>query len=73
MSKTPSLTSKDSKDIIKILIKKGFVLDRSKGSHQIWIHPILRNRAIVPMHSKDLPMGTFMNILKQAGIRKEEI
>ncbi|MBK6817603.1 MAG: type II toxin-antitoxin system HicA family toxin [Saprospiraceae bacterium] len=36
MSNIPSLTSKE---VIKILIQKGFVLDRSKGSHQIWLHP----------------------------------
>lgn len=70
MSNIPSLTSKE---VIKILIQKGFVLDRSKGSHQIWLHPKNKNRAVVPMHSKDLPKGTLMSILKQAGIRKDEI
>jgi predicted RNA binding protein YcfA (HicA-like mRNA interferase family) len=30
-------------------------------------------RVIVPMHNKDLPAGTLHNILKQAGIDKNEL
>jgi predicted RNA binding protein YcfA (HicA-like mRNA interferase family) len=69
MSKTPSLTPRD---IVKVLKKKGFFLDRSSGSHQVWLHPISRKRAIVPMHNKDIPIGTLYSILKQAGIDKSE-
>lgn len=69
MSNTPSTP----KDIIKILRQKGFVLDRSRGSHQIWLHPDSRKRAIVPMHNNDLPTGTLYSILKQAGIDKDEL
>jgi predicted RNA binding protein YcfA (HicA-like mRNA interferase family) len=70
MSNTPSLTSKE---IVKILVQKGFVLDRSRGSHQVWLHPDSRKRAIVPMHNKDIPKGTLYSILKQAGITKDDI
>jgi predicted RNA binding protein YcfA (HicA-like mRNA interferase family) len=70
MSNAPSLTPKD---VIKILRQKGFVLDRSRGSHQIWIHPESRRRAIVPMHNKDIPIGTLHAILKQAGIDRSQI
>jgi predicted RNA binding protein YcfA (HicA-like mRNA interferase family) len=68
-----NLTSLTSKDVIKILKQKGFVLDRSRGSHQVWLHPVSRKRAIVPMHNKDLPTGTLYAILKQAGVEKNEI
>lgn len=70
MSKISSFTPKD---IARILKKRGFVLDRTSGSHQIWLHPVSRKRAIVPMHSRDIPVGTLYSILKQAGINKEEI
>lgn len=70
MSNTPSLTAKE---LIKILVKKGFVLDRSRGSHQIWLNPESRKRAIVPLHNKDIPNGTLYSILKQAGIDKSEM
>ncbi|GAB1451111.1 type II toxin-antitoxin system HicA family toxin [Draconibacterium sp.] len=70
MSNTPSL---NPKDIIRILKQKGFVLDRVRGSHQIWLHPVSRKRAVVPMHNKDIPTGTLYSILKQAGIDKNEL
>ncbi len=70
MSNTPSLTPKD---IVRILKQKGFVLDRSRGSHQIWFHPISGKRVVVPMHNKDIPSGTLYSILKQAGIEKDEL
>ena len=70
MSNQPSLTPKD---LVRILKKKGFILDRSRGSHQIWLHPVTRKRALVPMLKKDLPAGTLYSILKQAGINKDEL
>lgn len=70
MSKLPSLTPRK---IIKVLEKKGFVLDRVKGSHHIYYHPETKRRAVVPLHKKDLPKGTLLEILKQANISKEEL
>jgi len=70
MSNIPSLTSKE---VIKVLKQKGFILDRSRGSHQIWLHPDSCRRVIIPMHNKDIPKGTFYSILKQAGISKDEV
>jgi predicted RNA binding protein YcfA (HicA-like mRNA interferase family) len=69
MPKLPSLTPKK---VIEILKKKGFVLDRSKGSHQIYYNPKTRRRAVVPFHKRDLPKGTLLEILKQAGLSKED-
>lgn len=57
-----------SQDIINILKDAGFVLDRVKGSHHIFLHPLSKKRAVVPHPKKDLPMGTSRTILKQAGI-----
>ena len=70
MPKLPSLTPQK---IIKLLEKNGFVLDRIKGSHHIYYNPETRKRAIVPLHKKDLPKGTMFEILKQAGISREEL
>ena len=70
MSNMPSFTSKE---IIRILNERGFILDRTKGSHHIFIHPVKKNRVVVPMHNRDLPKGTFYSILKQAGIDKTEL
>ena len=62
-----------SQKVIRILERKGFVLDRTKGSHRIYYHPESKRRVIIPYHKKDLPKGTLMEILKQAGINKEEL
>ena len=70
MSKLPALTPEK---VIKVLKKKGFVLDRVKGSHHISYHPETRRRVVVPLHKKDLPKGTLLEILKQAGISKDEL
>lgn len=70
MSKLPAVSPKK---IIKILKKKGFVLDRVKGSHHIYYHSKDKKRVVVPMHKKDLPKGTLLEILRQAGLTKEEI
>ena len=69
----PNLPHLTPREIIKILEKKGFILDRMKGSHHIYIHPGTRQRAVVPLHNKDLPIGTQLSILKQAGIDREEL
>jgi len=70
MPRFPALTSQQ---VIKILEKKGFLLDRSKGSHRIYFHPETRRRVVVPFHRKDLPQGTLREILRQAGIGREEL
>jgi predicted RNA binding protein YcfA (HicA-like mRNA interferase family) len=70
MSKSPAITPKE---LIKLLERKGFAFDRSKGSHQIYYHKEKRLRAVIPMHNKDLPTGTLHAILKQAGIDKNEL
>ena len=70
MSKLPSLTPDK---IVKVLERKGFVLDRMKGSHRIYFHPETKRRVVVPFHKRDLPKGTVMEILRQAGISREEL
>ena len=57
-----------SQDIINLLKAAGFILDRIKGSHHIFLHPLSKKRAVVPHPKKDLPFGTARAILKQAGI-----
>jgi len=69
----PKLPSLSPQRIIKILEGKGFVLDRITGSHHIYYHPETRRRAVVPLHKKELPKGTLIEILKQAAISKEEL
>lgn len=61
------------KKLISFLESKGFVHKRSKGSHQIFYNEITKKLTVVPYHNKDLPVGTLHEILKQAGINKDEL
>ena len=39
----------------------------------VYYHPEKRRRITVPFHRRDIPKGTLIAILKQAGIEKEEL
>lgn len=68
MPKLPSLTPSE---IIKILLKNGFIIDRIKGSHHILFNEDSKKMVVVPMHKKDLPKGTIYEIIKQSGLNIE--
>lgn len=61
MPKTP-------KQIIKLLEQHGFVYVSANGSHAKYHNPKTGKTTTVPVHAKDLKVGTEKNILKQAGI-----
>lgn len=61
------------KEIVDLLLKNGFELIRTKGSHQIFINRTTGMRTVIPMHSKDLKKGILHGILKQAGIDPDQI
>jgi predicted RNA binding protein YcfA (HicA-like mRNA interferase family) len=66
MPKIPSLTAKK---VIKILLKNGFSLDHQTGSHRVYYNKDTKKRVIVPYHKKELPRGTLISILKEAGLK----
>lgn len=56
------------RDLIKLLKKNGWQLDRINGSHHIF-----RKEGItlsVPVHGKDVPTGLLQQILKDAGLKQ---
>ncbi len=59
--------------LMKLLETHGFLLKRSKGSHHIFYNSISNITVVVPVHNKDIKKGTFLAILKQAGIDKNEV
>ena len=67
MPKTPCLTSKQ---VIKLLRSEGFVLDHVSGNHYVFYHPVDGRRAVVPYHTKDLPVGTLKAILRSSGLEQ---
>jgi predicted RNA binding protein YcfA (HicA-like mRNA interferase family) len=68
----PKLPSVKPRELIKIFEKKGYIVDRQKGSHVILFHPASKRRLTIPMHMKDVPNGTLLAIVKQSGLTKDE-
>ena len=62
------------KYLIMLLEQKGFIYKRTSGSHHIYYNPVTNITIIVPVHGgRDLKKGTFLTILKQAGIDKTDL
>ena len=57
-----------SSEIIKTIIKDGWVQCHKKGSHCQFKHPLKKGRVNIPHPKKDLPIKTVMSIFKQAQI-----
>lgn len=60
-------------DFIRVIERLGFEFQRSKGSHRIYRHPETGRRVIVAFHrSRVIPPGTLLNMLREAGLSKQE-
>lgn len=68
----PKLPVVATKKLVKALEKIGFYQDRSRGSHLVMINRDGR-RTIIPMHSRDIPSGTLLAILKDLNILKGDL
>ncbi|MEX1049188.1 MAG: type II toxin-antitoxin system HicA family toxin [Akkermansiaceae bacterium] len=60
-----------AKEVLRKLKRAGFEERRQSGSHLVLRHDNGR-QTYLPMHTGDVPTGTFKAILKQAGISEEE-
>jgi len=56
------------KEIVSFLKKHGYVEDHFTGAHLIMYHPKENKKVVVPVHKKDLPIGTLKAILKQTNL-----
>ena len=54
--------------VLRALLRAGFYIQRSKGSHHILRHPDKPElRVTIPIHNTDLKRKTLANIIEQAG------
>ncbi len=68
MKRAPRATAAE---VEKVLLRAGFRLSHTKGSHRSYIKE--GKRVIVAFHGhRIIPPGTLKNILKQAGFSTEE-
>ena len=65
MSKLPS-----SKQIINALTQNGFVFVSQRGSHAKYRKG--SRTVIVPSPKKEIPIGTYRSIIRQAGLTRED-
>jgi predicted RNA binding protein YcfA (HicA-like mRNA interferase family) len=73
MAKLPILSSKD---IVRVLLKIGFEYapKRGKGSHTAFVKKDQeKTRLVVVPDRNELPKGTLLSILEQAGISKADL
>lgn len=68
--KLPRLTARE---LIRVLERKGWEHDRSRGSHHIYVHVATRRTVSVPVARRAMSIGTLSRLLKDAGISREEL
>jgi len=58
------------KELIDIIETDGWYLDRTKGSHRQFKHPVKKGTVtIAGKLSTDMPKGTIISVLKQAKLK----
>jgi predicted RNA binding protein YcfA (HicA-like mRNA interferase family) len=60
-----------AKEVLRELKRAGFEERRQSGSHLVLRHKDGR-QTYLPMHTGDVPTGTFRSILKQAELTEDE-
>ena len=70
MSKLPAVRPPD---LARIAQRIGFVFDRQRGSHAIFIRASDGKRAVIPMHHRDLKPGTLHGLLDDMGLTREKL
>jgi mRNA interferase HicA len=56
------------RELIKLLELDGFLFVRQSGSHAIY-KKSEEKMVVVPIHNRDIPIGTLNGILKDAGLK----
>ena len=68
----PKLPTVKPRQIVQFFEQQGFVLDHISGSHFIYYHPDTKRRAVVPRHNRDMPKGTLLSLLREAGFTRND-
>lgn len=69
MPKLPIVTPSK---LIRVISKLGFFrYSKGRGSHIVMAH-IDGRKIVIPMHSKDIPTGTLLAMLKDIQLSKQE-
>lgn len=70
MNRLPTLKPNE---VVRILERAGFYIDRTTGSHYILRHPDGRGPIPVPFHrGRDIKRGVLRSIIQQSGLTRDE-
>lgn len=68
------MKSISGKDFARLIEKKGWVLNRKKGSHHIYVKEGNPARLSIPIHgNKPLKIGLLKHFMKVADVATEEL
>ena len=68
------MKSISGKQLCKIIEQKGWILQRTKGSHRIYAHPELEPILTIPVHrNQDLKIGTLKALMNKAQLSEEDL
>ncbi len=66
-NKAQSIMAKNVREVMRILRRDGWYIDRTRGSHRMYKHPEKKGTVVVAGHpSEDMAEGTWRNVLRQA-------
>ncbi len=69
----PKLPHLSGREVIKALSKAGFLPVRQKGSHIILVRQDASGkRAVVVPNHREIDIGTLIEIIRQAGLKRDE-
>jgi len=68
----PRLPACTPTEVERALLRAGFVLHHTRGSHRYYRHPANGTITTVAFHARDIKRGTLHGILKQAGLSLED-
>jgi predicted RNA binding protein YcfA (HicA-like mRNA interferase family) len=69
----PKLPAVKPREVVRFLEQNGFILDHTSGSHLIFYNPTSKRHAVVPQHNRDMPKGTLLSLLREAGFSRSEL
>jgi predicted RNA binding protein YcfA (HicA-like mRNA interferase family) len=68
------MKSVSGKFLCKVVEQRGWNLKRITGSHYIYVKRSVNPILSIPVHgNRDLPIGTLKSIMKDAGLREEDL
>ncbi len=71
---SPYLPQVKAKELVRVVRKLGFVLDRQKGSHAIFYRSADKARVVIPIHAgRDIKPKTLHGIIDDMGITVEQL